>query len=89
MKKKKQLFELVISFEDNGDGFSTEISCRKDGQVASMGILDNEESLSIACEGMKYCTGMIARLYIETMHKNGTLSDDEYNKIMSGNTEEQ
>ncbi len=79
--KKKKLFDIVISVEENGEGgVSSNITCRKDGKNFTQDALEGK-NLAIACECLRGAMGVFAQRYLHEMKKQGVLSEEEYNRI--------
>ena len=39
------------------------------------------ENVSYAIESMRYATGLFARLYVVQLHKDGKITDEQYQKF--------
>lgn len=76
---KNQKFEIRIAVGgDEKLGVTVEVW--KDGKFSDFRLLDGE-NLRLALEASKYATGIIARLYLEYLHENGALDDEQYKKL--------
>lgn len=81
---KKNLFDIIISVESEDGKVSNTITCRKDGENFTQDALEGE-NLAIACESLRGAMGIFASRYLHEMKKQGVLSEEEYNNIMSNN----
>ena len=82
--KVKDMFSIVLDYKVNEDDtFSVDISCKKDGEVSELKVLD-ENFLDMALDGLKAVIGVVSRMYVKALHDNGKLTDEEYNQIMNG-----
>lgn len=79
---KKKLFDIIISVESEDGKVSNIITCRKDGENFTQAALEGE-NLAIACESLRGAMGIFAYRYLHEMKKQGVLSEEEYNSIMS------
>lgn len=79
-KKKKKLFDLVLSVSENGERITTDLTCTKDGQNMMPEALTGE-NVSYALESLRYATGLFARLYVVQLHKEGRITDEQYQKF--------
>lgn len=77
----KQLFDLVLSFDEKDDKVRTSLSFRKNGKSTTFDVLDLNK-MQVAVDGMKYALGILARVYVGKLHENGLLSDEEYKNIL-------
>lgn len=80
MEKKKKLFDLVLSVSENGERITTDLTCTKDGQNMMPEALTGE-NVSYALEALRYATGLFARLYVVQLHKEGKITDEQYQKF--------
>ena len=82
--KVKDMFSIILDYKVNeDDSFSVNISCKKDGKVSELKVLD-ERFLDMALDGLKAVIGVVSRMYVKALHENGKLTDEEYNQIMNG-----
>lgn len=75
---KNQNFEIRIAV--GGDEERTEVEVWKDGEASDFRLLEGD-NLRLAYEASKYATGIIARLYLEQLHEEGQLDDEQYKKL--------
>lgn len=80
MEKKRKLFDIVLSVSENGERITTELTCTKDGQNL-MPEAFTGENVSYAIESLRYATGLFARLYVVQLHKEGKITDEQYQKF--------
>lgn len=80
MEKKKKLFDIVLSVSENGERITTDLTCTKDGQNMMPEALTGE-NVSYALESLRYATGLFARLYVVQLHKDGKITDEQYQKF--------
>lgn len=82
--KVKDMFSIILDYKVNeDDSFNVDISCKKDGEVSELKVLD-ERFLDMALDGLKAVIGVVSRMYVNALHDNGKLTDEEYNQIMNG-----
>ena len=82
--KVKDMFSIVLDYKVNeDDSFNVDISCKKDGKVSELKVLD-ERFLDMALDGLKAVLGVVSRMYVKALHDNGKLTDEEYNKLLNG-----
>ena len=82
--KVKDMFSIILDYKVNeDDSFSVNMSCKKDGKVSELKVLD-ERFLDMALDGLKAVIGVVSRMYVNALHDNGKLTDEEYNQIMNG-----
>lgn len=82
--KVKDMFSIVLDYKVNeDDSFNVDISCKKDGEVSELKVLD-ERFLDMALDGLKAVIGVVSRMYVNALHDNSKLTDEEYNQIMNG-----
>lgn len=77
---KNQKFEIRIDVGGNDDNVEMEIEVWKDGKASDFRLLEGD-NLRLAYESMKNSLGVVARLYIEQLHKEGKLSDEQYQQL--------
>ena len=75
-KKKKKLFDLVLSVSESG----AQLTCTKDGQNMMPEALTGT-NVSYALEALRYATGLFARLYVVQLHRDGKITDEQYQKF--------
>lgn len=80
MEKKRKLFDIVLSVSENGERITTDLTCTNDGQNMMPEALTGE-NLSYAIESLRYATGLFARLYVVQLHKEGKITDEQYQKF--------
>ena len=82
--KVKDMFSIILDYKVNeDDSFNVSMSCKKDGKVSELKVLD-EGFLDMALDGLKAVLGAVSRMYVNALHDNGKLTDEEYNQIMNG-----
>lgn len=77
---ENQKFELRIAVGGDEDKTGVEVEVWKDGEVSDFRLLEGD-NLRLAYEASKYATGIIARLYLEQLHEEGQLDDEQYKKL--------
>ena len=80
MEKKRKLFDIVLSVSENGERITTDLTCTKDGQNMMPEALTGE-NVSYAIESLRYATGLFALLYVVQLHKDGKITDEQYQKF--------
>lgn len=82
--KVKDMFSIILDYKVNeDDSFSVDMSCKKDGKVSELKVLD-ERFLDMALNGLKAVLGVVSRMYVNTLHDNGKISDELYNTLLNG-----
>lgn len=82
--KVKDMFSIILDYKVNEDDtFSVDISCKKDGKVSELKVLD-EGFLSMALDGLKAVIGVVSRMYLNALHDKGKITDELYNMLMNG-----
>ena len=81
MEKKRKLFDIVLSVSENGERITTDLTCTKDGQNMMPEALTGE-NVSYAIESLRYATGLFAWLYVVQLHKEGKITDEQYQKFL-------
>lgn len=82
--KVKDMFSIILGYKVNDDdSFSVTMSAEKDGKVSELKVLD-EDFLGMALDGLKAVIGVVSRMYVKSMHDNGKITDEEYNKLLNG-----
>lgn len=79
---KNQKFEIRIAVGGDEEKAGVEVEVWKEGEASDFRLLEGD-NLRLAYESMKYSVGIVARLYLEQMHKEGTLSDEQYKQLKS------
>lgn len=77
---KKQKFEIRIAVGGDDEKLEAKVEVWKDGKFSDFRLLDGE-NLRLAYEGTKYVMGIVARLYLEHLHEEGQLDDEQYKKL--------
>ena len=82
--KVKDMFSIILGYKVNeDDSFSVTMSAEKDGKVSELKVLD-EDFLGMARDGLKAVIAVVSRMYVKSMHDNGKMTDEEYNKLLNG-----
>lgn len=82
--KVKDTFSIVLDYKVNeDDSFNVSMSCKKDGKVSELKVLD-ERFLDMALDGLKAVIGVVSRMYVNTLHDNGKMTDELYNMLLNG-----
>lgn len=82
--KVKDMFSIILDYKVNeDDSFNVDISCKKEGKVSELKVLD-ERFLDMAIDGLKAVIGVVSRMYVNALHDNGKMTDEEYNKLLNG-----
>lgn len=76
MEKKRKLFDIVLSVSESG----AQLTCTKDGQNMIPEAMTGT-NVSYALEALRYATGLFARLYVVQLHKDGKITDEQYQKF--------
>lgn len=62
--KVKDMFSIVLDYKVNeDDSFSVNMSCKKDGKVSELKVLD-ERFLDMALDGLKAVIRVVSRMYV-------------------------
>ena len=77
---KKQKFEIRIAVGGNDKKVSVDVEMWKDGKSSYFRLLRGD-NLRLAYESLKYATGIVARLYLEQLHEEGKITDEQYQKL--------
>ena len=77
---KKQRFEIRIAVGGNDKNVSVDVDMWKDGKLSDFRLLKGE-NLRLAFASLQYATGIAARLYLEQLHKEGKITDEQYQKL--------
>lgn len=76
MEKKRKLFDIVLSVSESG----AQLTCTKDGQNMMPEAMTGT-NVSYALEALRYATGLFARMYVVQLHKEGKITDEQYQKF--------
>lgn len=79
---KNQKFEIRIAVGSNDERTGVNVEIWKDGEASDFRLLEGD-NLRLAFESMKYSLGIVARMYLEQMHKEGQIDDEQYQKIQA------
>ena len=77
---KKQKFELRIAVGSDDKKVGVKVEVWKDGKSSDFRLLRGD-NLRLAYKASKYATGIIARLYLEQLHEEGKITDEQYQKL--------
>ena len=77
---KNQKFEIRIAVGGDDKKVSVEVEMWKDGKLSDFRLL-KDGNLRLAFESLQYATGVVARLYLEQLHKEGKITDEQYQKL--------
>ncbi len=77
---KKQKFEIRIAVGGDDERTGVEIEIWKDGKTSDFRLLEGD-NLRLAFESLKYSLGVVARMYLEQMYKEGQIDDEQYQKL--------
>lgn len=77
---KKQKFEIRIDVGGDDERTGVNVEVWKDGEASDFRLLEGD-NLRLAFESLKYSLGIVARLYLEQMHKEGQIDDEQYQKL--------
>lgn len=77
---KKQKFELRIAVGSDDKKVGVKVEIWKDGKSSDFRLLRGD-NLRLAYESLKYATGIFARLYLEQLHEEGKITDEQYQKL--------
>ena len=77
---KKQRFEIRIAVGGNDKKASADVEMWKDRKLSDFRLLKGE-NLRLAFESLQYATGIVARLYLEQLHEEGKITDEQYQKL--------
>ena len=80
----KELFELSLSFHEGTEEgqFGVNIKAKKDGEETDLKLFDSD-FIGMCYNGMKLVFSQITYLYVQSLHKTGKMSDEEYNELMA------
>ena len=79
-----ELFELSLSFHEGKEEgqFGVNIKAKKDGEETDLKLFDSD-FIGMCYNGMKLVFSQITYLYVQSLHKTGKMSDEEYNELMA------
>lgn len=77
---KNQKFEIRIAVGGDDEKLGVNVEVWKDWKFSDFRLLEGD-NLRLAYEASKYATGIIARLYLEHLHEEGQLDDEQYKKL--------
>lgn len=77
---KKQKFEIRIAVGGDDERMGVEIEVWKDGKTSDFRLLEGD-NLRLVFESLKYSLGVVARMYLEQMYKEGQIDDEQYQKL--------
>lgn len=81
--KVKDMFSIVLDYKvKEDDSFSVTMSAEKDCKILELKVFD-EDFLGMALDGLKAVLGLVSRLYVDALHKNGKMTDEEYNQLLN------
>ncbi len=82
--KVKDMFSIIFDYEvKEDDSFSVTMSCKKDGEASELKFLD-EDFLGMAMAGLKVALGQVSYFYVKALHKNGKMTDEQYDQLING-----
>ena len=80
----KQILQLKLSFHEmKDDKFTVKVTCEKDGKESDLNILTDDDSIGMVYQGMKIALGTVARFYLMSLLNQGTITQEEYDKMVS------
>lgn len=79
---ENQKFEIRIDVGGDDERTGVNVEVWKDGEASDFRLLEGD-NLRLAFESLKYSLGIVARLYLEQMHKEGQIDDEQYQKIQT------
>lgn len=71
-----KLFDIVLSVSES----DAQLTCTKDGQNMMPEAMTGT-NVSYALEALRYATGLFARMYVVQLHKEGKITDEQYQKF--------
>lgn len=77
-----QKFEIRIDVGGDDERTGVNVEVWKDGEASDFRLLEGD-NLRLAFESLKYSLGVVARMYLEQMHKEGQIDDEQYQKIQT------
>lgn len=77
---ENQKFEIRIDVGGDDERTGVNVEVWKDGEASDFRLLEGD-NLRLAFESLKYSLGVVARMYLEQMHKEGQVDDEQYQKL--------
>ena len=77
---KNQKFEIRIAVGGDDEKVGVNVEMWKDGKLSDFRLLRGD-NMRLAYESLKYATGIVARLYLEQLHEEGKITDEQYHKL--------
>ena len=77
---KNQKFEIRIAVGGDDEKVGVNVEMWKNGKSSDFRLLEGD-NMRLAYEASKYATGIIARLYLEQLHEDGKITDEQYQKL--------
>lgn len=77
---ENQKFEIRIDVGGDDERTGVNVEVWKDGEASDFRLLEGD-NLRLAFESLKYSLGVVARMYLEQMHKEGQIDDEQYQKL--------
>ena len=77
---KNQKFEIRIAVGGDDEKVGVNVEMWKNGKSSDFRLLRGD-NLRLAYESLKYATGIVARLYLEQLHEEGKITDEQYQKL--------
>ena len=77
---KNQKFELRIAVGGDDEKVGVNVEMWKNGKSSDFRLLRGD-NLRLAYESLKYATGIVARLYLEQLHEEGKITNEQYQKL--------
>ena len=68
----KQILQLNLSYHE-----------MKDDKESDLNILTDDDSIGMVYQGMKIALGTVARFYLMNLLNKGTITQEEYDKMVS------
>lgn len=59
------------------------VTCEKDGKESDLKILTDDNTIGMVFEGMKIAFGTVARFYLMSLLNKCTITQEEYDKMVS------
>lgn len=77
---KQQRFEIRIAVVGDDERVQANVEVWKDGKASDFRLLEGD-NLRLACESLKNVLGVAARAYLDRLHREGRIDDEQYNTI--------
>ena len=77
---KKQKFEIRIAVGGDDEKVGVNVEVWKDGKSSDFRLLRGHNR-RLAYDSLMYATGIVARLYLEQLHEEGKITDEQYQKL--------